>query len=534
MKSKLNLIAVLVCLFGATSIAQTTYSTSVDASGGQNYTVNVEIVLTGIVPVQSSCTWGYNYDVAYDYNIEIIGSSSNLYTLSGYLTCGSNQGIYFDLPNNGGSGSDVTQGNPWTSNSDCATATIESLECNTIDLQIEGAGIPNQTITLESTTGGDGDGSEWDTNGNSCDTSAFIGTVNQSDLRFRTNNIERMRLTDDGKFGIGVTNPLEKLELQGNFKLSGDAIFSNYADANDSLGKFLFVDQNGKTFPKTLDQLKNDLYAAPIGDLPASICKLQGIQQNPTWSNGPNKIFSFCPEVFVGIGTNDPQKSLDVRGTTQTRSLEVGREYSNFSLISGFRTGVTNTSILSLGQYDPQTQYEHVALDLKSSGELYLRYRNIQGSTTPATILNIHTNGADVLKLNEAGRFELEYLGYGPALIIRSENANREILRLENHGLLRARRVKIDLDTWADFVFMENYQLMPLGELRSFIQKNKHLPNVPSEEELQEEGLDLAEMNKILMQKIEELTLYILEQGEKSEELENKIEALQIQISELK
>lgn len=533
MKSICNLTTFILCLIGSIAFGQTTYTTSINASSPQNYSVNIEIVLTGIVPVQGTCDWGYNYDVAYDYDIEILGGSSNLYTLSGYLTCGSNQGIYFDLPNNGGSGSNTTQGNPWTNNTNCATATVESLLCDSVSLQIEGPGIANQTVTLTPTSNANGSNSEWDIHGNNADSTDFIGTINESDLRFRSNNSERMRITKDGNIGIGVSSPLEKFELNGSMKLSGDVIFSDYANMNDSLDKFLFVDQNGRTSAKTLDQLKNVLYAEPILT-PVSYCDLAGVIQSPTWSNGANKIYSYCPQVNVGIGTNDPQKLLDVRGTTQTRNLEVGREISNYSLISGFRTGVTNTSILSLGQYDPQTQYEHVALDLKSSGELYLRYRNIQGSTTPATIFNIHTNGADALKVNEAGRFELEYLGYGPALIIRSQNANREILRLENHGLLRARRVKIDLDTWADFVFMEDYELMPLGELKNFLELNKHLPNVPSEEELQQDGLDVAEMNKILMQKIEELTLYIIEQGEKSEELEIKIEALQMQISELK
>ena len=531
MKLKFNLITVLLCLFGGTTFGQTTYSTSINASGGQSYTVNIEIVLTDIVPVQSTCTWGYNYDVAYDYDIEIVGSSSNLYTLSGYLTCGSNQGIYFDLPNNGGSGSDVTQGNPWNSNSDCATATIESLECNSIDLVIEGAGIPNQTITLEPTTGGNGDGSEWDTNGNSCDTSAFIGTVNQSDLRFRTNNIERMRLTDDGKFGIGVTNPLENLELQGNFKLSGDAIFSDYADVNDSLGKFLFVDQNGRTFPKTLDQLKTDLYALPI-DISASICKLQGVQQNPIWSNGPNKIFSFCPEVFVGIGTNDPKKSLDVRGTTQTRNLEVGRAYSDFSLISGYREGVASAALLSLGQFNPQTQTEHVALELTSSGELSLNYKELQQGST-GKILSINSEGNNVLKINDEGNLYLNYLGQGQALTIRSESDNRKLLELENDGLLRSRKIRIDLESWSDFVFEEDYQLMPLADLKVYIAKNNHLPDIPSEGELVEEGLDLAEMNKLLMQKVEELTLYLLDQSDKTEQLQKEIEALKLKLSRL-
>lgn len=161
MKTILLNILLLFAL-SSTALGQTlTYTTTVNSSPGQNYSVNVTIVLTDIIPVQNNCTDGYNYDVAYDYNIEIVhngngnGNGNNSYspnTLLGYLTCGSNSGIYFDLPNNGGSGSSVTQGNPWNSSSDCATSTIESLQCNTIELQIQGPGIPNQFITLNPNT----------------------------------------------------------------------------------------------------------------------------------------------------------------------------------------------------------------------------------------------------------------------------------------------------------------------------------------------------------------------------------------------
>jgi hypothetical protein len=57
-----------------------------------------------------------------------------------------------DLTYTGGNGNSVTQGNPWNNSSDCATATVESLLCTSIDLKIEGSGIPNQTITLSPTT----------------------------------------------------------------------------------------------------------------------------------------------------------------------------------------------------------------------------------------------------------------------------------------------------------------------------------------------------------------------------------------------
>ena len=161
---KTILLNILITLaLSSTLLGQSlTYTTSVNSSPGQNYSVYVTIVLTDIITTTNNCTWGYNYDVAYDYDIQIISNgngngnsngngtnSVSLNTLQGYLSCGSNQGIYFNLPNNGGSGSNVTQVNAWNSNSDCATATVESLQCNFIDLQIQGPGIPNQYIVMQ-------------------------------------------------------------------------------------------------------------------------------------------------------------------------------------------------------------------------------------------------------------------------------------------------------------------------------------------------------------------------------------------------
>ncbi len=64
---------------------------------------------------------------------------------------------------------------------------------------------------------------------------------------------------------------------------------------------------------------------------------------------------------------------------------------------------------------------------------------------------------------------------------------------------------------------------MPLKELEQYILKNKHLPDVPTQNEISKEGMDVYEMNAILLKKVEELTLYVIEQQKQIEQLENKI-----------
>ena len=76
------------------------------------------------------------------------------------------------------------------------------------------------------------------------------------------------------------------------------------------------------------------------------------------------------------------------------------------------------------------------------------------------------------------------------------------------------------ISTWSDFVFNKDYYLKPLSEVEKFISINKHLPDVPSAKEVSEKGYSQHEINKALLQKVEELTLYVIEQQKKIEALE--------------
>lgn len=100
--------------------------------------------------------------------------------------------------------------------------------------------------------------------------------------------------------------------------------------------------------------------------------------------------------------------------------------------------------------------------------------------------------------------------------------------KLDVKGTIRATEVLIQsVDLFADFVFDNGYHLRPLTEVNSFIKNNKHLPDIPSAAEVKENGISLVEMQVKLLQKIEELTLYMIQQEDKIEELNAKIEQLE-------
>ncbi|MNU69211.1 hypothetical protein D3C71_585940 [compost metagenome] len=86
-----------------------------------------------------------------------------------------------------------------------------------------------------------------------------------------------------------------------------------------------------------------------------------------------------------------------------------------------------------------------------------------------------------------------------------------KLMQLDHTGLLYAREIKVNLNSWADYVFDAAYPLMPLSELKQYISQNKHLPNVPGANEMQEKGLNVAQSSIMLMEKVEELTLYLIE-----------------------
>ena len=113
--------------------------------------------------------------------------------------------------------------------------------------------------------------------------------------------------------------------------------------------------------------------------------------------------------------------------------------------------------------------------------------------------------------------------------------------KLDVRGKIKATEIEITAPQTADFVFEEDYQLKPLSEVEQFVKENKHLPEIPSAEKMKKDGVNLAEMNKLLLQKVEELTLYLIkleksqrQQQNKNIQLEERIINLTQQIRSLK
>lgn len=104
--------------------------------------------------------------------------------------------------------------------------------------------------------------------------------------------------------------------------------------------------------------------------------------------------------------------------------------------------------------------------------------------------------------------------------------------KLDVIGTIRAREIKVDL-SGADFVFEKDYKLMPLKDLDKFVKKNKHLPEIAPAKEMEENGTNLGNLNSKFLQKIEELTLYVISQNQSIEELKQLVKLQNEKIQKL-
>lgn len=112
--------------------------------------------------------------------------------------------------------------------------------------------------------------------------------------------------------------------------------------------------------------------------------------------------------------------------------------------------------------------------------------------------------------------------------------------KLTVNGKIHAKEVRVDLNIPPDYVFQKyftgistlkpEYKIPTLQEVENFVKRNHHLPEIPSAKEIQDKGLQLAEMNGLLLQKVEELTLYAIDQDKKLTALENEIAEMKVQV----
>lgn len=334
-----------------------------------------------------------------------------------------------------------------------------------------------------------------------------------------------------GNVGIGTTSPSAKLEVNGNIYLS-------------SRDNFVLLGTNPAVNPYIQGNSSNDLF---IGN-----------------NNGAR--VTMLNSGLVGIGITNPSYVLDVNGAVRTGgSGGVGFASGNSTPIQiGDMTLGTSAS----GGYNWMQSYGSRPLSINPLGN----YVGI-GTSSPSSLLDLFHNGTGtVLRIggnamgtssdacidlyannaNNApayGRIalgvntgtigsETGYLGFstinagalaekvritadGSLLVGKTSSS----YKMDVNGKVRANEIVVNT-TGADFVFEPTYKLPQLSEVKSYIEKNHHLPEIPSAKEMQATGVSVGELNTKLLQKIEELTLYLIEQQKVNQSLQNQIDQL--------
>ena len=215
----------------------------------------------------------------------------------------------------------------------------------------------------------------------------------------------------------------------------------------------------------------------------------------------------------VGIGTTTPRERFQI-GDRWTFH-DGGTKYIGYNMDFN---GTTNVRIVTGASS---------AIAFESDGACSI-------GTSPIGTAGTATNGTTKFYLANDGRvgigdnaFNLLNATSGGAAI----SANSYRLFVEK-GIL-TEKIKVALKSssdWADYVFADNYHLKSLSDVEAFVKTNKHLPDVPSAQALVEDGgIDVTQMMAKQMQKIEELTLYVIELNKQNEALKAKVEALEKQ-----
>jgi hypothetical protein len=309
----------------------------------------------------------------------------------------------------------------------------------------------------------------WDLAGNSITQGQFIGTTNNDTLVFKANNIP----------GLYV-NP-----LMGSVSV-GKAVYPNYYkfEVNGGLSAFSGPNQ----------ALQNNLLVVYSGN-----------QNTAKYRAGYRHYVGFAHGLYP---SGEEYAALNAYEYNANTTAGAGKHM----LIQN-----TNEGNLGVGLYAAAPSHKlsvngNAAID---GSDLVLG--RLDGRAQGTILFNralVHNNTGDALVINYNGDFEGG-------------------VQVQGKGLV-AKQICVNLTmAWCDYVFEENYKLMPLKELKTFINKYKHLPEIPSAQEMEKEGLNVNNLLTLQMKKIEELSLYAIEQDAKIKAQEIKVQDLEERLKQL-
>ncbi|MCO6497670.1 MAG: hypothetical protein J5I50_08415 [Chitinophagaceae bacterium] len=303
-----------------------------------------------------------------------------------------------------------------------------------------------------------------------------------------TNNYSAtMTIADNGNVGIGTTLPDAKLSLSSNvvaannntnlLSLHGRNPIINFWDENNIGYGYIKSWTSGASAPYTNGMV--------IGAAPGYPIFLS--------TNNYSATMTIADNGNVGIGTTLPDAKL--------------------TLTSNVVAANNNTNLLSLHGRNPILSF----WDENNIGYGYIKSWT-SGAPAP------YKNG---MVIGSAPGYPIMFStnGYSLSMMI-ADNGNVGIgtgnptYKLSVNGNVRSKEVVVE-SNWADYVFENDYKLLSLNEVEQFIKQNNHLPGIPTAKEVQKNGLSVGDIQSKMMEKIEELTLYVIELQKQIDQLKN-------------
>ncbi|MFI5161957.1 MAG: hypothetical protein ACHQHN_11805 [Sphingobacteriales bacterium] len=295
-------------------------------------------------------------------------------------------------------------------------------------------------------------------------------------------------LGNNGNVGIGTATPNSLLNLYANapaIELSpssyGGTTYGTYLGSMNTAEGVLQLGNNGQ----------NDIVGGNnnVGGFLRFI-----VNNTSTFPSAPNGIVAMLINSSgnVGIGTTSPSYKLDVNGGLHTvGTSELGGGYFHVSTDGSFTTSANYTFRDGVGINNPNGSSFANGSSVMSVGAM--------------------SNGISLITTGNIGIGTTDTKGYmlavnGPAI------ATSVIVKLYAN--------------WPDYVFKKDYRLPKLSDVKTYIDKNHHLPEMPTEVQIAKDGLNLGEMNKLLVKKMEELTLYLID---KDQEIKTQQQFIQSQ-----
>jgi hypothetical protein len=329
-------------------------------------------------------------------------------------------------------------------------------------------------------------------------------------LAYYYSNAQNTPWSTSGNIGIGTTNPYAILDVEAN------SAFQRIVSATNNNAFLQVINGGGSTY---FGNESNGGGTLLSGSLPfASVFGTNGTHALQLGTNSTTRL-TIDLNGNVGVGTTTPGANLDI--SSPGASIAAIRLEANNAPAYGVYNIIRSENLSGTGLITFMDQWGASIANWGSNNKIGMSL--FSGFDANLTLFNTQSTAA--IKFNTNGS---SYLNGGNVIIGKTTQQNTSYL-LDIYGTARANAIVVN-SGGADFVFEPTYHLNSLSWLAKYINQNHHLPEIASAKQMQADGLNLGDNQIKLLQKVEELTLYLIEKDKKQKEDENKMQSQQNEI----